>query len=69
MLFQAGRSNERYKVLERFYRFDEGLIQRFYGAELSHVDRARLTIGKPPVPLLAALKCISEAETLRRWEN
>ena len=69
MLFQAGKSNERYKVLERFYRFNEGLIQRFYSAELSHVDRARLTIGKPPVPLLAALKCISEAETLRRWEN
>lgn len=69
MLFQAGKSIERYKVLERFYRFDEGLIQRFYSAELGHVDRARLTIGKPPVPLLAALKCISEAETLRRWEN
>ena len=69
MLYQAGSSNKRYKILERFYRLDDALIQRFYSAKLNGLDRARITIGKPPVPLLSAMKCISEAGTLQRWGN
>ncbi|MFM9153144.1 MAG: lycopene cyclase family protein [Methylocystis sp.] len=53
MLFQAGEPEARYKILERFYRFDTGLIQRFYAAKLKPLDQLRIVFGKPPVPLLA----------------
>ena len=38
-----------------------GLIQRFYAGRLNAVDRIRIVLGKPPVPLTAALACLSEA--------
>ncbi|GDX39251.1 hypothetical protein LBMAG20_14660 [Methylocystaceae bacterium] len=69
MLFQAGEPLARYKILERFYKFDTGLIQRFYAAKLKPLDRLRIVFGKPPVPLLAAIRCFSETRTLRRWEK
>jgi lycopene beta-cyclase len=69
MLFQAGAPEARYKILERFYKFDTGLIQRFYAANLKPLDRLRIVFGKPPVPLLAATRCFSEARTLQRWEK
>jgi lycopene beta-cyclase len=65
MLFRAGSPGRRYQVLERFYRFDTGLIQRFYAARLNVADRIRIVLGKPPVPLTAALACLSEARTLK----
>jgi len=69
MLFQAGEPEGRYKILERFYRFDTGLIQRFYAAKLKPLDQLRIVFGKPPVPLLAAIRCFSETRTLQRWEK
>ena len=60
MLFQAARPNERYRVLERFYGLPEALIARFYAARLTGLDKLRLLSGKPPVPLGAALRCITE---------
>jgi lycopene beta-cyclase len=60
MLFQAARPNERYRVLERFYGLPEALIERFYAARLTGLDKLRLLSGKPPVPLGAALRCIAE---------
>ena len=33
MLFRAAEPERRYRVLERFYRLNPGLIQRFYAAE------------------------------------
>ncbi|WP_426030551.1 lycopene beta-cyclase CrtY [Caulobacter sp. DWP3-1-3b2] len=60
MLFRACAPEERYKVLERFYRLAPDLIQRFYAARLTRWDKARILIGKPPVPISAAIKCIGE---------
>jgi lycopene beta-cyclase len=61
MLFRACAPEDRYKVLERFYRLSPGLIQRFYAARLTRFDKARILIGKPPVPISAAIKCIGES--------
>lgn len=61
MLFRACAPEDRYKVLERFYRLSPGLIQRFYAARLTRWDKARILVGKPPVPISAAVKCIRES--------
>ena len=61
MLFRACAPEERYRVLERFYRLRPGLIQRFYAARLTQWDKARILIGKPPVPISAAIKCLGES--------
>lgn len=66
MMFEAGRPHERYRILERFYRFDVGLIQRFYAARLTAYDRLRIVSGRPPVPILSALSCVSERRMLAR---
>jgi len=60
MLFRACAPDQRYKVLARFYRLRPGLIQRFYAARLTRWDKARILIGKPPVPVSAAIKCIDQ---------
>ncbi|RZJ40831.1 MAG: lycopene cyclase, partial [Brevundimonas sp.] len=60
MLFRAAKPQERYKVLERFYRLPEPLIERFYAAGSTLADKARILSGKPPVPLGAALTCLIE---------
>ncbi len=57
MLFQAAEPELRFKVLERFYRLPEPLIRRFYAGRPSLGDRARILIGRPPVPLGRALAC------------
>ncbi len=58
MLFKAAEPEERYRVLERFYRLDAGLIQRFYAAQSTWGDRVRVLSGKPPVPVGRALSAI-----------
>ena len=55
MLFEAAVPHERYKVLERFYRLDNKLIERFYGARSTLADKLRLVSGKPPVPFFRGL--------------
>ena len=55
MLFEAATPHERYKVLERFYRLDNKLIERFYGARSTLTDKLRLVSGKPPVPFFRGL--------------
>jgi lycopene beta-cyclase len=40
--------DRRYHVLERFYRFPEDHIRRFYAMELTTMDRARFFLGRPP---------------------
>jgi lycopene beta-cyclase len=59
MLFGAARPDRRYRVFERFYGLDEGLIRRFYAGRLTLADKARLVTGKPPVPILRALRCLA----------
>ncbi|MDV3458834.1 lycopene beta-cyclase CrtY [Sphingomonas sp. HF-S4] len=59
MLFRAAEPGERYRVLERFYRLDEGLIGRFYAANSSLGDKIRVMTGKPPVPIGRAVRAIT----------
>ena len=54
MLFGAAAPQQRYKLLERFYRLPEGLIERFYSGNSTTADKLRVLAGKPPVPLAAA---------------
>ena len=60
MLFRAAQPELRYRVLERFYRLPQPLIERFYAAGSTLADKARILSGKPPVPLGAALACLFE---------
>lgn len=59
MLFAAAAPGQRYRVLERFYRLDQRLIERFYAGRPSGFDKLRVLAGKPPVPLLRAIGVIS----------
>jgi lycopene beta-cyclase len=58
MLFLAAEPQLRYRVLERFYRLPEPLIERFYAGRPGWADRVRILTGKPPVPLMRALTCL-----------
>lgn len=59
MLFKAAEPAERYRILERFYRLDPGLIGRFYAGRSTMTDKARILMGKPPVPVGRALSAIT----------
>jgi lycopene beta-cyclase len=48
LLFRCFAPEQRYRVLEHFYRLPEPLIERFYAAELTPLDRARIFLGAPP---------------------
>jgi lycopene beta-cyclase len=58
MLFGAARPEDRWRVFARFYRLDEGLIERFYAGRSSLPDRARILCGRPPVPVGSALRAL-----------
>ncbi|MDP1028660.1 lycopene beta-cyclase CrtY [Sphingomonas sp. KR1UV-12] len=58
MLFRAASPTERYRVLERFYRLSPGLIGRFYAGESTMRDKARVLLGKPPVPIGRAVRAL-----------
>jgi lycopene beta-cyclase len=58
MLFGAAQPDQRYRVFARFYRLHDTLIERFYAGQSTGADRLRLLMGKPPVPLGAALACL-----------
>jgi lycopene beta-cyclase len=59
MLFGAAEPAKRYKMLERFYRLPEPLIQRFYAGRSTGADAVRVLAGRPPVPLTAALASLT----------
>ncbi len=58
MLFGAAEPEQRYRIFERFYGLSDPLIRRFYAGRLKWSDKVRLLIGKPPVPLIRALRCL-----------
>jgi len=58
MLFRAAEPDERYRLLERFYRLPEALIGRFYAGQSTHFDKIRILSGKPPVAIGKALKAM-----------
>ncbi len=59
MLFGAAADEERYKIFQRFYRLKENLIENFYAGRSTMANKGRILMGKPPVPLLAAIKALS----------
>lgn len=58
MLFGAGAPDQRYRIFERFYRLPEPSIERFYAALSTLSDKARVLVGKPPVPVLGAMRAL-----------
>jgi lycopene beta-cyclase len=48
IMFRWFAPEQRFAVLERFYRLPEGLIERFYAAQLTWLDRVRLFWGPWP---------------------
>ena len=63
MLFHAAAPALRYKVLQRFHRLPQPLIERFYAARSTSADKLRILCGRPPVPLRSALACLPEPRT------
>ncbi len=55
MLFLAGRADQRWRVMQRFYHLRAPLIARFYAGTLTTLDKLRLVSGKPPVPVGEAI--------------
>ncbi len=58
MLFKAAEPSERYRILERFYGLDARLIGRFYAGRSTLADKARVLMGRPPVPIGRAVAAI-----------
>ena len=58
MLFEAAAPEERYVVFQRFYRLREPLIERFYAAQSTLADKARILAGKPPVSMPRAVRAL-----------
>ncbi|MHA6719744.1 lycopene beta-cyclase CrtY [Sphingomonas sp. RS6] len=51
LMFLGAKPDERYRVIERFYRLPPGLVHRFYAGQSTALDKARILIGKPPIPI------------------
>ena len=58
MLFKAAEPDERYRILERFYRLNPQLVGRFYAGRSTAIDKLRILTGKPPVPINRAIAAI-----------
>lgn len=65
ILFLAAPANERWRIIQSFYRLPEGLISRFYAGQLTLPDRLRILSGKPSVPVLTAVHAILQSHRLR----
>ena len=61
MLFKASGTKDRYRILERFYTLSPRLIGRFYAGRSTMTDKARILIGKPPVPISRAVRVLRAA--------
>jgi lycopene beta-cyclase len=48
LLFHGFAPEQRFHVLERFYRLPAATIRRFYALTLTPTDRARILCGRPP---------------------
>ncbi|UIJ71225.1 lycopene beta-cyclase CrtY [Aurantimonas sp. HBX-1] len=59
LLFFAGVSSKRYKILQHFYRLPDPLVARFYAAQLRTFDKVKILTGRPPVPFGNALKVLA----------
>ena len=61
MLMGAAEPSQRYRIFERFYGLDEALIERFYASRSTFFDKARVLIGRPPVPLSRAIAALASS--------
>lgn len=64
MLFRAAEPDGRYRLLQRFYGLSPDLVSRFYAGHSTLYDKARLLSGRPPVPVLRALRCLRDSSNL-----
>lgn len=63
MMFLGAKDEDRRKIFEHFYSLPTSTIERFYAGETNFVDGIRILTGKPPVPLIPALRAaFSQAE-------
>jgi lycopene beta-cyclase len=58
MLFMASHPSKRRKIFEKFYLLPEPLVQRFYAGSSTRMDKIRILSGKPPVPVVSALRAL-----------
>jgi lycopene beta-cyclase len=58
LMFYGADSTNRYRIFERFYRLPQQTIVRFYAGQSNWMDRLRLLVGEPPIPISAALRVI-----------
>jgi len=58
MLFWGAEPEKRYLILQRFYGLSQRLIERFYAGHTTRMDRARILLGKPPIPVAKAWECL-----------
>lgn len=65
MLFLAGKSENRWRVMQRFYTLPDATIARFYAGKLTWRDKARILTGKPPVPPGEALRAAFDTSSTR----
>lgn len=65
MMFRAAEPEERYRVLQRFYRLGPELVQRFYAGESTKTDQLRILSGRPPVPIGRAIRAIADRPSSR----
>lgn len=66
MLFLAGRPDQRYRVLEHFYRLPQDTLAHLYAGRPTLIDRFRILSGKPPVPVIAAFRAMFARQSERR---
>lgn len=64
LLFRAAAPEERYRILERFYRLSPRLIERFYAGQSTLTDKLRIVSGKPPVPFWRGVNIVRGMEWL-----
>jgi len=57
MLFQGCAPDQRYRILERFYKLPEKVLSRFYAGELKRWDYVRILLGRPPISVRRAWDC------------
>lgn len=58
MLFEAAHPDARVEVFQHFYNLDGALVERFYAARSSWIDRLRILSGKPPVAVPRAVRAL-----------
>lgn len=62
MLFRACEPSQRWRVLRRFYGLPESVVRRFYAGRSTLADKARVLIGKPPVPIGKAMTQLRDSK-------